>query len=69
MSLTKVYDFFGGFGEFTTVTALAAAITLAAVGRLGGAFASALIAIGGWGIIHDQLSQWNDRQDHNGLQS
>ena len=63
MKLTGLYDFFGGFGEFCTVLSLIAAIVLAAVGKLTGSFASALVAINGFGIIHDQVTVWQDKKD------
>ena len=63
MSLVKVYSWFGGFGEFCTIVSLIAAIVLAAVGKLTGSFASALVAINGFGIIHDQATVWQDKKD------
>lgn len=60
MKFTKVYDFFGGFGEFVVVVSLAAAIALAATNHLTGAFACTLTSIGGFGVVHDQLTAYQD---------
>ena len=46
---TRVYRWFGGFGEFCTMVCLASAIVLAFTGKLTGAFAMAITAIGGLG--------------------
>lgn len=62
-NMQPVYNFFGGFGEFMTVVPLVAAIVLAWFGKLNEAFAAALTAIGGFGVIHDQLGQYQDRKD------
>jgi hypothetical protein len=65
MAFTKVYDFFGGFGEFIVVISLLATIVLAATNHLTGSFAAALTSIGGFGVIHDQLTCYQDgRKDH-----
>jgi hypothetical protein len=63
-NLTKVYDWFGGFGETITIVALIAAISLACFHLLTDSFAATVTAIGGSAIAHDQLSQWNNRKDH-----
>jgi hypothetical protein len=63
MKFTKVYDFFGGFGEFIVVVSLIAAIVLAAFGKLTGSFACTLTSIGGFGVVHDQLSDFQFRKD------
>jgi hypothetical protein len=60
MKFTKVYDFFGGFGEFVVVVSLIAAIVLAATDHLTSAFACTLTSIGGFGIVHDQLTVYQD---------
>ena len=60
MKFTKVYDFFGGFGEFVVVISLLAAIVLAATNHLTGSFACTLTSIGGFGVIHDQLTGYQD---------
>lgn len=60
MRFTKVYDFFGGFGEFVVVLSLIAAIALAATNHLTGSFAGTLTSIGGFGVIHDQLTVYQD---------
>lgn len=59
-NLTNVYAAFGGFGEFVVVISLAATIVLAATSHLTGSFAAALTSIGGFGVIHDQLSAYQD---------
>jgi hypothetical protein len=56
----KIYSWFGGFGEFCTIASLSALFTLAATNHLTGAFALAITAIGGSGIAHDQLTQYQD---------
>jgi hypothetical protein len=63
MKFTKVYDFFGGFGEFIVVVSLVAAIVLAAFDHLTGAFACTLTSIGGFGVVHDQMTTWQDKKD------
>jgi hypothetical protein len=64
--LTKVYNFFGGFAETITIIGLAAGITLAFLHRLTGDYAAMITAVGGSAIAHDQLTQWNNRRDHDG---
>jgi hypothetical protein len=61
--LTKLYAQFGGFGEFMTVTPLVAAIVLASFGKLTEAFACTLTAMGGFGVIHDQLTDWQAKRN------
>ncbi len=63
MKLTKVYDWFGGFGEFIVVISLVAAVCLAATRHLDGSFAATLTSIGGFGVIHDQLSDYQNRKE------
>lgn len=63
MSLTKLYNFFGGFGEFVVVISLVSAIVLAATNHLTSAFACTLTSIGGFGVIHDQLTGYQDKRD------
>ncbi len=60
MKFTKVYDFFGGFGEFVVVLSLIAAIALAATDHLTSSFAATLTSIGGFGVIHDQLTVYQE---------
>jgi hypothetical protein len=62
MNLTKLYAWFGGFGEFCTVVCLVSAIVLAFTGKLTGSYAAAISAVGGWGVIHDQLTDY--QRDH-----
>ena len=59
--MKRVYEWFGGFGEFTTIVALTATIVLAFMHRLDGSFAASITAIGGWGVIHDQLTDYQNR--------
>ena len=63
--LSPVYRACGGFGEFVVVVCLSAAITLAFMGKLTGAFAEALTAIGGFGVIHDQLTDFQANKNQN----
>ena len=63
MKLTGLYNFFGGFGEMVVVISLIAAIVLAAFNHLTGAFACTLTSIGGFGVVHDQLSDYQNRKD------
>ncbi len=62
----RVYGWFGGYGEFCTIMCLASAITLAFMGRLSGDFAAAITAIGGLGVIHDQLTDYQKSRNGNG---
>lgn len=62
MKFTKVYDFFGGFGEFIVVLSLVSAIALAATNHLTGSFAATLTSIGGFGVIHDQLTVYQEEK-------
>jgi hypothetical protein len=60
VSSRPIYDWFGGFGEFCTIASLTALFALAATNHLTEGFALAITAIGGSGIAHDQLTQWQD---------
>lgn len=64
-SLAPLYAIFApadGFAEFVVVVSLAAAITLASLGKLSDSFAGCLTAIGGFGVIHDNCSAWLARR-------
>lgn len=61
LSMKPIYNFFAptdGFAEFVVVVSLVAIITLAACHRLNDAFAAALTAVGGLGVVHDNCSCW-----------
>jgi len=62
MKLTDLYNFFGGFGEFIVVVSLTAAIALAATNHLTESFAVTLTSIGGFGVVHDQLTDWQKQR-------
>jgi len=64
---TRVYRWFGGFGEFCTMVCLASAIVLAFTGKLTGAFAMAITAIGGLGVIHNQLTDYQKNRYGNDI--
>jgi ascorbate-specific PTS system EIIC-type component UlaA len=65
-NLTNVYEFFGGFAETITIVALICGIVLAFLTHLTAEYAAMVTAVGGSAIAHDQLTQWNNRKDHNG---
>lgn len=62
MTLKPIYNFFGGFGETITVISLVALIVLTCFGKTNDSFAASLVAIGGWGMIHDQLTTYQDNK-------
>lgn len=76
LSLAPFYQFFApqeGFAEAIVFISLSAIIILAFMGRLTDAFATALTAVGGLGVVHDNCSVWlarklgdpNDRDRNN----
>lgn len=62
-NLVPVYNFFGGFAETITISALVCGIVLAFLGHLSAQYAGMITAVGGSAIAHDQLTQWNNRKD------
>lgn len=60
-SLKPIYGFFApadGFAEFVVLMSLTATVVLAFMGKLTDAYAAALTAIGGLGVVHDNCSAW-----------
>lgn len=60
-SLKPIYGFFApadGFAEAVVVLSLTATIVLAFTGKLTDAYAAALTAIGGIGVVHDNCSAY-----------